>query len=206
MGWGELRAESLAGRRGPKLMVVMRAWLGAVEPGVVSRSMERSHQDSGVSKLLQIKQLNDTSQVLLLFFFLISQMCQNLSAVAANVQSVELILLLASGAIKCGAGLTLSAVSCCRPARKMGSRGRAALAPSEGLMPAQPAVVTHRREGTPWAHWGHGLCGRTNAVLGGQNQCTNPLLPTQPRHCLLSGQPNPPLPFPIPISLSHPPH
>lgn len=49
-------------------MVVMRAWLGAVEPGVVSRSMERSHQDSGVSKLLQIKQLNDTSQVLLLFF------------------------------------------------------------------------------------------------------------------------------------------
>lgn len=50
-------------------MVVMRAWLGAVEPGVVSRSMERSHQDSGVSKLLQIKQLNDTSQVLLPFFF-----------------------------------------------------------------------------------------------------------------------------------------
>lgn len=50
-------------------MVVMRAWLGAAGPGVVSRSMERSHQDSGVSKLLQIKQLNDTSRVLLLFFF-----------------------------------------------------------------------------------------------------------------------------------------
>lgn len=186
-------------------MVVMRAWLGAAGPGVVSRSMERSHQDSGVSKLLQIKQLNDTSRVLLLFFFLILQMCQNLSAAAANVQSVELILLLASGAIKCGAGLMLSAMSCCRPARRAGSRGKAALAPSEGLMAAQPAAVIHGREGTHWDHWRCGLCGRANAVLGEQ-PVLNPSAPCAARRCLLSGQPNPPLPFPVPINHSHPPH
>lgn len=45
-------------------------------PGLaLSRSMERSLRSNAASKLVQLKQLNDTSLVLLLFFFFLTDEC-----------------------------------------------------------------------------------------------------------------------------------
>lgn len=52
----------------PGVVAVLGAWPGAARAWLCVQ-INRSHRSSGASKLLQIKQLNDTSLVLLLFFF-----------------------------------------------------------------------------------------------------------------------------------------
>lgn len=68
-GWGPRRQHGTKPRgTAPGVVAVLGAWPGAAGAWLCVQ-INRSHRSSGASKLLQIKQLNDTSLVLLLFFF-----------------------------------------------------------------------------------------------------------------------------------------